>query len=121
MPQANSTISMPRWTDARASASVLPCSRVTRLRQLLGMRGEPLAEPEHHPRPLDDRRLGPGRQRRGGRLHGAIDLVGRAERDRGDDAAGRRVEHRAEPRRSARLPAAADEHLDAIAGTASSG
>ncbi len=30
MPQANSTISMPRCTLARASAAVLPCSRVTR-------------------------------------------------------------------------------------------
>ena len=29
MPQANSTISMPRCTLARASAAVLPCSRVT--------------------------------------------------------------------------------------------
>ena len=44
MPQANSTISMPRWTDARASASVLPCSRVTRLRQLLGVRGQLVRE-----------------------------------------------------------------------------
>ena len=50
--------------------------------ELLGMGGDPVAEPEHHPRPLDDRRLGPGRQGRGGRLHGAVDLVGRAERDR---------------------------------------
>ena len=29
MPQANSTISIPRWTEARDSARVLPCSRVT--------------------------------------------------------------------------------------------
>src|SRR5258706_14598236 len=29
MPQANSTPSMPRCTEARASTSVLPCSRVT--------------------------------------------------------------------------------------------
>ena len=28
MPHANSTISMPRWIEARDSASVLPCSRV---------------------------------------------------------------------------------------------
>ena len=30
IPQANSTISIPRWTEARDSPSVLPCSRVTR-------------------------------------------------------------------------------------------
>ena len=85
--------------------------------ELLGVRGEPLAEPEHHPRPLDDRRLGPGRQRRGGRLHGAIDLVGRAERDRGD----RRCPFEGlytGPKRADRLASQRPpiEHLDAIAG-----
>src|SRR5258706_469274 len=30
MPQANSTTSMPRWTEPIASGSVLPCSSVTR-------------------------------------------------------------------------------------------
>ena len=109
-PHANSTTSMPRWTDARASARVLPCSRVTRLASSSAC-AQPLAEPEHHARPLDHRSLGPGRQRRCGRLHGPIDLAGRAEGNLGDGATVRRVEYRTGTIRSARLPAASDQHL----------
>ena len=35
--------------------------------QLVGLVDQPLAKPEEHTRPLDGRRLGPGRQGRGGR------------------------------------------------------
>jgi hypothetical protein len=89
----------------------LKCAR-DQMRQLVGMRREPFAEPEHHPRPLDDRRFGPGRQRRGRCLHRAVDFLGPAQRHLGDDAPVRRVVDRAAAIRSTRLPASADQHLD---------
>ena len=116
IPQANSITSTPRCTDARASASVLPCSRVTRSRELFRVRQEQLAEPEHHPHPFDDRRFGPFRQRRGGCLHRAVDILGAAERHLCDDPAGRRVIHLTSSLRAARVPAASDQHLDLFVG-----
>ena len=86
-PQANSTTSTPRWTDARDSARVLPCSRVTRLASSSACAASFSRNRNITPRPFDDRRLGPGGQGRGGRLHGPVDLVGRAERNPGDRAA----------------------------------
>ena len=81
MPQANSTISMPRCISARASAIVLPCSRVTRAASSSKRALQQLAEAKHDAGPLDRRRLAPGGQRLGGAANGPVDLVGRAERD----------------------------------------
>ena len=61
MPQANSTISMPRCISARASASVLPCSRVTRAASSSKRCLQQFAEAKHDPGPFDGRRLAPGR------------------------------------------------------------
>ena len=74
-PQANSTTSTPRWTDARDSAKRLAVLARDQVRQLLGVGGQLFAKPEHDARPFDDRRLGPGGQGPRGRLHGPIDLV----------------------------------------------
>ena len=46
------------------------------VRQLLGVGGQLFAKPEHDACPFDDRRLGPGGQGPGGRLHGPVDLFG---------------------------------------------
>ncbi len=95
-PQANSTTSMPRWTEARASARVLPCSRVTRLAS-----SSACSASRSRNRNITRARSTTGVSAQAGRAdaaasHGPIDFLGRAERDRGDDAAVRRVVNRPE-------------------------
>ena len=67
MPQANSTISMPRCTAARGFGERLAVLAGDELGQLFGVLLEHVAEAEHDAGPLDGRRFAPGRQRRGGR------------------------------------------------------
>ena len=68
MPQANSTISMPRCTLARASASGFAMLAGDERGQLVEMLDHQFAEAEHDPGAIDDRRFGPGGQRVGGGL-----------------------------------------------------
>ena len=109
MPQANSTTSMPRLTSARASASVLPCSRVTSAASSSNCSSQQLPEAKHHAGPLDDRRLGPGRQRRRGRRDDFARLLCVAKRHAGDHLAGRRIKDVAKARRLRLGPLAAPE------------
>ena len=99
---------MDRRTGLGERLAVLACDQVC---QLLGVSGQLFAKAKHHAGPFDDRRLDPGRQGVGRRLHGPVDLVGRAERHAGDRAAVRRVEDRARSARPARLPLAADQQF----------
>ena len=92
MPQANSTISMPRCISARASASVLPCSRVTSAAS-----SSKCACSSSRKRNITRARSTAGVSLQagsavGGGSHGPVDLVGRAERHPGLHAARRRIE-----------------------------
>ncbi len=109
MPQANSTTSMPRWTDARdfgerlavlARDQAAPAPRrARRAARETGTSRGPARRPASRPRPAAPRRP-PGRRDRRRRpcrtAPSAITLPGR------------RIEDRAGSRRSARFPAAAD-------------
>ena len=64
MPQANSTTSMPRVTEPLASASVLPCSALTRSASSSMSLLEQLLELEHDARAAQRRGRGPAGQRR---------------------------------------------------------
>ena len=69
MPQANSTISMPRLhLGPRLGQRLAVLARDER-GQLFEVLLQQLAEAEHDPGPLDDRRLAPRRQRGRGRFH----------------------------------------------------
>ena len=91
MPHANSMFSSPRATSPSASVSTLPCSAVSIDGDLLAVRVDQFAQPEHHLGALRQRRGPPRRERRlRGRDRG-VDLVGRREIDRSRLLTGRRV------------------------------
>ena len=92
MPQANSTMSMPRVTSPCASVKTLPCSAVIRCGQLVAVLVQQLEELEHHARAADRRRVGPGREGglRGG--HRGVDVGAVGQRDLAGDGAGGGVE-----------------------------
>ncbi len=62
-------------------------------RQFIEMLADQFAILKHDPRAIDHRRFAPLRQRGGGGLHGAIDIVGPAQRHLGDDFAGRWIKN----------------------------
>ena len=68
MPQANSTISMPRLHLGPGLGERLAVLARHQRGQFLEVRVQQLAEAEHDAGPLDGRRLAPGRQRGRGRL-----------------------------------------------------
>ena len=93
MPVANSTTSMPRVIEPSASASVLPCSCVTILREVLLVRVHQLAK-AHQDACAAQRRLGaPAGNARGRGAHGGVDVRGIGERHMADDFAGCRIGH----------------------------
>ena len=92
-PQANSTTSSPRVTSPRRVVEHLAVLARDQRGQLVLVGGDELAEAEHHLGALGERGGAPllGGLRR--RLDRAVDVVGRGERDAGDDLAGGRVGH----------------------------
>ena len=112
MPQANSTTSRPRCTSPSASDSTLPCSAVM------------MAESSLRSRSSNSFSLNMTRARRSGGVaahagHAAaaaatalLDFRGVGQRDRGDDLAGRGIEHVAELAAGAGDRLAADEMAD---------
>ena len=88
MPQANSTMSMPRVTSPCASVNTLPCSAVIIARQRVLVLVQQLQELEHHARAADRRRVGPGREGglRGG--HGGVHFAAAGQRHLAGDRAG---------------------------------
>ena len=92
MPQANSTMSMPRETSPCASVKTLPCSAVMIAGQFVALAVQQFQELEHHAGAADRRRVGPGREGglRGG--DGGGHLAGVGQRDLARDGAGGRIE-----------------------------
>ena len=80
MPQANSTISMPRFTSPRDSTSVLPCSRVLHAHEFFKIFFQQHLEFEKDARALDRRRFPSSREMRRRGLDGGIHMLARAHR-----------------------------------------